>query len=80
MTLVKREYKSYDVIKLALEASPICTVLDLLLPITQSIMQTVVMAMATASFVDTATDILNNMQPCERHKHSGMKGLMLRTL
>lgn len=63
MTLVKKIYKSYDSLKLPLESSPICTVLNLFLSITQSIMQTAVMAVATANFVDTATDILNNIRP-----------------
>jgi ATP-binding cassette, subfamily B, bacterial len=63
MTLVKKIYKSYDSLKLPLESSPICTVLDLFLSITQSIMQTAVMAVATANFVDTATGILNHIRP-----------------
>ena len=54
MPLAKKEYKSYDVLILALKASPVCTVLKFLLSVTQSIMQTAVMAVATANFVDTA--------------------------
>jgi ATP-binding cassette subfamily B protein len=63
MTLVKKIYKSYDSLKLPFESSPICTVLDLFLSITQSIMQTAIMAVATANFVDTATGILNHIRP-----------------
>lgn len=63
MPLVKKKYKSYDALKLALEASPVCTVLKFLLSITQSVMQTAVMAVATAGFVDTAVEILNNERP-----------------
>ena len=63
MPLAKKEYKSYDALILALKASPVCTVLKFLLSVTQSIMQTAVMAVATANFVDTAAEILNNVRP-----------------
>ena len=63
MTLVKKKYKYFDVLRLAFQASPVCTVLDILLPITQSIMQTAVMALTTANFVDTATAILKGARP-----------------
>ncbi len=63
MTFVKKNYKSFDVLLLAFEASPVCTVLNILLPITQSIMQTAAMALATANFVDTAAAILQGARP-----------------
>ena len=63
MPLAKKEYKSYDALILALKASPVCTILKFLLSVTQSIMQTAVMAVATANFVDTAAEILNNVRP-----------------
>ena len=63
MILKKKKYKSYDVLKLALEASPAYMVLYMVLPVVQSIMQTAVTAMATANFVDTATSILNHTCP-----------------
>lgn len=63
MPLAKKKYKSYDALILALKASPVCTVLKFLLSVTQSIMQTAVMAVATANFVDTAAEILNNVRP-----------------
>lgn len=63
MTVKKKRYQSYDALRLALEASPICMLLYLILPITQSIMQTAVTAVATADFVDTATSILNHTRP-----------------
>ena len=63
MTLKKRNYKSYDALKLAFEASPVCMVLYVLLPVTQSVMQTAVTAVATANFVDTAMEILNHTRP-----------------
>lgn len=59
MTLEKRKYKSYDTLRLALKASPVCAVLYAVLPVTQSVLQTAVTALATANFVDTATAILN---------------------
>lgn len=63
MILKKKKYKPYDVLKLALEASPVCMVFYMALPVIQSIMQTAITAMATANFVDTATSILNNTCP-----------------
>lgn len=63
MTFVKKNYKSFDVLLLAFEASPVCTVLNILLPITQSIMQTAALALATANFVDTAAAILQGARP-----------------
>lgn len=63
MTVKKKRYQSYDALRLALEASPICMLLYLILPITQSVMQTAVTAVATADFVDTATSILNHARP-----------------
>lgn len=59
MTLEKRKYKSYDTLRFAWKASPVSMVLYAALPITQSILQTAVTALATANFVDTATAILN---------------------
>lgn len=63
MLLVKKTYQSYDTLKMALEASPACTGLYFVLPLVQSVMQTAVMAVATANFVDTAASILNKMRP-----------------
>jgi ATP-binding cassette subfamily B protein len=63
MSLPKKEYKSFDALRLAFEASPVCMILDILLSITQSIMQTAVMALTTANFVDTATAILQGARP-----------------
>lgn len=63
MTLKKKKYKSYDTLRLAFEASPVCMALYAILSITQSIMQTAVTAVATANFVDTATSILNHAHP-----------------
>lgn len=60
MNIVNKKYKTYDTLKLAFKAAPVCTTLNFFLSITLSVMQTAVMAMATANFVDTATDILNN--------------------
>ena len=58
-----RKYQSYDVLRLALKASPVCMLLYMLLPVTQSVMQTAVTAVATANFVDTAAAILNGTRP-----------------
>lgn len=63
MTLRKKKYKSYDALRLALEASPVCTVLYVTLSVTQSIVQTAITAVATANFVDTATSILKSTRP-----------------
>lgn len=63
MSLAKKEYKSFDALRLAFEASPVCMILDIILSITQSIMQTAVMALTTANFVDTATAILQGVRP-----------------
>lgn len=48
---------------LAFKVSPVCMLLYVILPITQSIMQTAVTAVATANFVDTATAILTSTRP-----------------
>lgn len=63
MTLTKKKYQSFDTLQLAFEASPICMALYVLLPVTQSIMQTAVTAVATANFVDTAMSILKSARP-----------------
>ena len=65
MTLKKKKYKSIDDFSLAFEASPVSMISYVILPITQSIMQIAITAMATAYFVDTATSILNNTRPYE---------------
>ncbi len=63
MILKKKSYQSYNALRLAFEASPVCMVLYAALLIAQSIMQTVITAVATANFVDTAVSILNNTCP-----------------
>ena len=65
MILKQKKYKSYDTLRLAFEASPVCMVFYAALPVTQTIMQTAITAVATANFVDTATSILNNTRPYE---------------
>ena len=65
MILKQKRYKSYDTLRLAFEASPVCMVFYAALPVTQTIMQTAITAVATANFVDTATSILNNTRPYE---------------
>lgn len=62
MTLKKKSYKSYDTLLLAFQASPACMLLYVILPIAQSILQTAVTAVATAAFVDTATEILTSLR------------------
>ena len=63
MKLVKKSYKAFDALRLAFQASPVCTVLDILLPIIQSVMQTAAIALTTAHFVDTAAAILQDARP-----------------
>jgi len=65
LLLAKKKYRSFDALWLAFEASPVCMILDLLLSITQSIMQTAVMALTTANFIDTATAILQGVRPLQ---------------
>lgn len=66
MTLKKKQYKSYDVLGLAFEASPACMLLYAVLPVVQSVMQTAITAVATANFVDTAVAVLNHTQAYQR--------------
>lgn len=66
MTLKKKQYKSYDVLGLAFEASPACMLLYAVLPVVQSVMQTAITAVATANFVDTAAAVLNHTQAYQR--------------
>ncbi len=63
MTVKQKKYKSYDALRLAFEASPVCMMLYVILPVAQSIMQTAITAVATANFVDTATAILSDTCP-----------------
>lgn len=63
MFLKKKKYKAIDTLRFAFEASPVCMILYAALSVTQSIMQTAITAVATASFVDTATSILNDTRP-----------------
>ncbi|MCI9142478.1 MAG: ABC transporter ATP-binding protein [Lachnospiraceae bacterium] len=65
MTLKEKKYRSVDTLRFALEASPFWMVLHIILPITQSMIQTAVTAVATANFVDTATFILKSQRPYE---------------
>lgn len=59
MNLKKKKYRSFDTLVLAFEASPAGTLLNMILPISQSVMQTAVTALATANFVDAAMAILS---------------------
>ena len=63
MIIKNKRYQSYEVLSLALKASPVCMLLYFVLSFTQSVMQTAVMAMATAGFVDTAAEILTHLRP-----------------
>ncbi len=65
MIIKNKRYQSYEVLSLALKASPVCMVFYFVLSVTQSVMQTAVMAMATAGFVDTAAEILTHLRPQE---------------
>lgn len=58
-----KKYGSFDALRLALKASPVCMVSDILLSVTQSIMQTGALAVVTAEFVDTASAILKGLRP-----------------
>lgn len=59
MNLKKKKYRSYDTLALAFEVSPAGALLNMILPISQSVMQTAVTALVTANFVDTAIAILS---------------------
>ena len=63
MIEINKNYRSFDALKLALAASPVCMVTDILLSVTQSIMQTGALALVTADFVDTASAILKGVRP-----------------
>lgn len=63
MIEINKNYRSFDALKLALAASPACMVSDILLSVTQSIMQTGALALVTAYFVDTASAILKGARP-----------------
>ncbi|MBE5979989.1 MAG: ABC transporter ATP-binding protein [Paenibacillaceae bacterium] len=63
MIEINKNYRSFDALKLALAASPVCMVSDILLSVTQSIMQTGALALVTADFVDTASAILKGARP-----------------
>lgn len=63
MIIKNKRYQSYEVLSLALKASSVCMVFYFVLSVTQSVMQTAVMAMATAGFVDTAAEILTHLRP-----------------
>ncbi|MDW2800807.1 ABC transporter ATP-binding protein [Clostridium boliviensis] len=63
MIEIKKNYHSFDAVRLAFKASPVCLVSEILLSVTLSIMQTAALALATAGFVDTASDILRGTRP-----------------
>lgn len=63
MIEINKNYRSFDALKLASAASPACMVSDILLSVTQSIMQTGALALVTAYFVDTASAILKGARP-----------------
>ena len=52
MIEIKKSYHSFDAVRLAFKASPVCMVSEITLSVTQSIMQTAALALATAGFVD----------------------------
>lgn len=58
MTLSKRHYKLFDVLRLTFQASPICVSFHILLSFIHALMPTAATALTTANFVDTATAIL----------------------
>jgi len=58
INLTDKQFKTFDAIRFAFQASPVCTVLHFILSIIHAIMPTAAMALATANFVDTATAIL----------------------
>ena len=61
--LLGKKYKTLNTLRFAYLASPLCTLLHVLLSITHALMPTAAMALATANFVDTATAILQGEQP-----------------
>jgi len=58
-----KTHKSLDAIRIVYQASPVCTLIHTVLFILQAVMPTAAMALATASFVDTAIAILNGGRP-----------------
>jgi len=59
MVLTDKKYKTIDILRFTIKASPVCAFLHMLLSALHAIMPTAAMALATANFVDTATAILN---------------------
>lgn len=58
MELPAKTYKAFDTIRLVYSATPMSTVLYILLSVTQAVIPSAAMALTTANFVDTATAIL----------------------
>lgn len=59
MVLIKRNYRSTDTLRMAFRAAPVWAGLYVLLSFVHALMPTAAMALATANFVDTATEILS---------------------
>ena len=63
MTLSKKPYKTFGMLRLAFATSPAGVSLLVLLSALQAVSPTAFMALATAAFVDTATAILRGARP-----------------
>jgi len=63
MTLIKKTYTAADVPGLVFQASPVSTILLVILTVMRAAMPTAAVALTTANFVDTATAILRGDRP-----------------
>jgi len=63
MHLTKKIYKAADALRFAFKAAPACAALNVFLYLLHAVMPTAATALATARFVDTATEILNGARP-----------------
>lgn len=63
MLLLKKQYKGRDAIFIPFQASKVWVIFEVLLTVLISLLPTVVMALATAGFVDTAIAILQKERP-----------------
>ncbi len=63
MILKNKKYKSFDVLLIVLRASPIYTILRVIFLLIFATVPTVVTALVTANFIDTATEVLQGTRP-----------------
>ena len=63
MLLTKKKYRAIDSVRLPFRVSPVCTSLSVVLHMINALFSTALTALSTASFVDTASQILSGSRP-----------------